>query len=455
MRKSDRRPDVRAPQRWYFPRPIRHRLDNGLQVLAFQREGQHIASVGLVIDAPLTAEPHHVEGVATVLHRCLDEGTQEHPGTAFADALEDTGGVLGGSVGHSASQLFLEVPAHRLDTALPLLAEAVSRPSLDEEDVLRHQSLRLAQIEQLMAHSAQRAAIAFRAACVPSRYRAARMAGGEAGTVSAITPAAVAEFHRRFYHPDGATVVITGDFSEDPVAMAESAFAHWSGSAPSGLAHEVPRPRRPHCVLIDRPGAVQADIRLGGFGVDRADPRWADLHVACHALGGAFLSRANRVLREEKGYTYGVHLVNHPMRHGGLLALQGSFRTDVVVDAVTLASGLLDVTGNPLTPAEVTDAVTFTNGVAPLRYATATGITEQVAALVAAGLSVDFVDCFTEALTHVTPESATQAIQDLLPPDRLSLVVVGDAARLEGPLRDSGWTVETDSSEPAQRPRAL
>ena len=445
MRRSDRRPEVRPPQRWYFPRPVRHRLDNGLQVVAFQRDGQHIASVGLVIDAPLTAEPHGIEGVATILHRCLDEGTRGHPGTAFADALEDTGGVLGGAVGHSASQLFLDVPANRLGAALPLLAEAVSLPTLEEEDISRHQALRLAQIQQSLANSAQRAAIAFRSACVPGRYRSSRMAGGESAGVAAITAQAVADFHSRHYRPDGATLIITGDFTDDPIAIAESAFAGWEGAAASRIVHEVPRPRRPHCVLVDRPGAVQADIRLGGFGIDRGDPRWADLQVACHALGGAFLSRANRVLREEKGYTYGVHLVNHPMRHGGLLALQGSFRTEVVVDAVSVAQELLNVTRTPLTQAEVTDAVSYTNGVAPLRYATATGITEQVAALVAAGLSADFVDCFTEALAHVTPESATQAVQELLPPDRLSLVIVGDAAHIEGPLRAAGWAVEAGS----------
>jgi predicted Zn-dependent peptidase len=205
--------------------------------------------------------------------------------------------------------------------------------------------------------------------------------------------------------------------------------------------HQTPVSRTPHCWLIDRPGAVQADIRLGGFGIDRGDPRWADLQVATHALGGAFLSRLNRVLREEKGFTYGVHLVNSPMRDGGLLAVQGSFRTDVVVEALDLARRLLAVTGKPITNQEVLDAVNYTNGIAPLRYSTAQGVTERVASLVAAGLSAEFVNSNALALTRVTPESATQAISELLPPDALTLVVVGDAAALRDPLVAAGWPV--------------
>ena len=132
-------------------------------------------------------------------------------------------------------------------------------------------------------------------------------------------------------------------------------------------------------------------MRLGGFGIDRSDPRWPDLHVATHALGGAFLSRLNRVLREEKGFTYGVHLANSPMRDGGLLAVAGSFRTEVVVEAVDLARELLDVTSSPITATEVADAVTYTNGVAPLRYSTASGVTDRIASLIGAGLSLSLI----------------------------------------------------------------
>jgi predicted Zn-dependent peptidase len=441
MRHSDHRPEVKPPARWRFPDPTKLWLDNGMQLMVCHREGQHVAAVALVFDAPLNAEPVDIEGVATITQRCLDEGTVTHPGQVFAERLEDIGAVLSGGAGYSGSELFLEVPVDRLGTALALLAEVVREPELRPDDVDRHRALRLAEIEHALANSAQRAALGFRAACIGSRYRASRMVGGDAASVAAVTHADVVAYHASHYRPDGATLIISGDLSGQEFGQAAAAFGDWTNPVESYLSHQVPEPGAPRCWLIDRPGAVQADVRLGAFGIDRGDPRWADLQVATHALGGAFLSRLNRMLREEKGYTYGVHLVNSPMRDGGLIAMQGSFRTEVVPDALRLARGLLDLTRDPITPTEVTDAVTYTIGGAPLRYSTAHGVTDRIAALVRDGVNVEFVNANFQALTLVTPESATQSMVELLQPDALTLVVVGDATALHDPLVADGWPV--------------
>ncbi|MBU3977508.1 pitrilysin family protein [Propionicimonas sp.] len=439
MRRPEHRPEVGAPARWRFGEPDRLWLDNGLQVLVCHRPGQHVASVCLSVDIPLNAEPEQFEGVATIAQRCLDEGTAAHPGPSFAEALEDIGASLDGSVGYSASQLFLDVPMPRLGEALALLAEAVRTPELEAVEIERHCELRLAEIDHTLASSTRSAQLAFRKACLPKRFRASRMAAGSPESVAAITAAAVRRFHAQQYRPDATTLIITGDLGSGVLAAVEDAFADWSVPGDTSQEHQAPNRRRPHRWLIDRPGAVQADIRLGVFGIDRTDPRWADAQVAAHVVGGAFLSRLNRVLREERGFTYGVHLVNQPMRSGGLLAVQGSFRTEVVAEAVTLAAKLIDVRTNPITEAEVAEAVSYHLGSAPLRYSTAQGVTQHLAALVAAGLTAQFIDAHNLALAQVTATSATDALTELLPPDRLTLVAVGDAGALRGPLTDAGW----------------
>ena len=193
-------------------------------------------------------------------------------------------------------------------------------------------------------------------------------------------------------------------------------------------------------MLIDRPGAVQADLRLGGFAPDRKDPRWADLTVASYAMGGAFLSRLNAVLREEKGYTYGVRLNFGPLRTGGSWAVQGSFRTEVLVDAVAEARRLLDVADAPFTAAEVEAAVSFFVGLSPLRYATADGVADQAATQVLADLPDGYVDQSLAELRAVTAGSATSAYRSVVDLEDVSLVVVGHAETLADGLRDSGFT---------------
>ena len=433
------RPPIAPAAVWAFPAPTRARLSNGIEVMIFDLPGQHVISAHLVLDSPLNAERRNIEGVATICARTLDEGTLRHDGEEFAELLETEGAGFGVDLSLSGVQIILDVPASHLDRALELFAEAVTEPSLADRDVNRHVQLRLAEIEQAEANSSQAASIAFRAAVFEETKRASRMNGGEPETVSQVTPDVVAAFHHDHFGPTGATLVIAGDFADDPVAVAERCLGSWRNEHQRRVVAEEPTPARPRTLLIDRPGAVQADIRYGSFGIDRLDPRWAPISVASYAMGGAFLSRLNAVLREEKGYTYGVRMNFAPLRTGGSFAVQGSFRTEVLVDALAITREMIKVDGVPFTSQEVTDAVAFFTGVSPLRYATADGVADQAATQVLAGLPDDYVDRSLAQLRSVTPEAATEAYGSVVHPEELTLVVVGDAERLAEPLRTAGF----------------
>lgn len=435
------RPALQPPTAWSYPLPTRHGLDNGMDILVHRVPGQRVISANLVFDLPLTAEDPAIEGVATVCARTLDEGTVDHPGDTFAEALETEGAALVASQGQSSLQVMIDVPATRFAPALELLAEGVRRPELTDADINRHVALRLAELDQLMANSAHLSSWAFRNAVFSPEIRAQRLPAGEPDTVRAITPHQVREFHRRHYGPRGATLVLAGDFPGDPVPLAAQAFSTWVNPDQAEPRHEDCTPAAPTAILIDRPGSVQADVRLGGLGVDRHDARWPDFQVGSYAVGGAFLSRLNKVLREERGYTYGVSLQNAPMRSGGTYTVAGSFRTEVVAPALEEARALLDISGCPIRPDEVTDAVNYFAGVSPLRYATAEGIADQTASIVAQGLALDYVNTYLSGIRAATPESASRAYADIVDLTALTLIVVGDAEALAPALGDAGFPI--------------
>ncbi|MDN5762751.1 MAG: insulinase family protein [Microlunatus sp.] len=434
------RPEIAPPRPWHFPRVARGQLSNGTALHSYHLPGQQIIVAHLVLEVPLSAEPRSREGVATITGRCLDEGTRQHGGVEFAELLETEGAGFGIDVGLSGLQAVLDVPARRLDRAFELFAEAVIAPALAAEDVDRGVQLRLAEIEQGRVNSASRAGTEFRRAVYAPGSRAARRSGGEPDTVGEVTAADVAAFHTERFGPARTTLIVAGDLTGvDLDSLTERVFGGWRNDDQQVCDPRPVRPAAPAAVLIDRPGAVQADLRLGGFGVDRNDPRWADLTVAGYAMGGAFLSRLNKVLREERGYTYGVRLVFNPLRSGGSYAVQGSFRTDVLVEAVSQARLLLEVADHPFDADEVNDAVSYLTGVSPLRFATAAGVAAQAGSQVLAGLRPDYLDQSLAALREVTPASATQAYQSVVALDAASLVVVGDADVLAEPLRALGY----------------
>lgn len=433
-------PAITPPGAWSFPSVATHTLDNGIEVHAYHLPGQQIVAAHLVLPTPLNAEPKDREGVATITTRCLDEGTKKHAGEEFAELLETEGAGFGIEVGLSGLQAVLDVPVRRLDRAFGLFAEAVTEPALAAEDVSRHVQLRLAEIEQARVNSAARANQEFRRVVFAAGSRAARMTGGEPETVAKVTADDAAELHASWFGPSGTSLIVAGDLTgTDVVGLAERTFGGWRNAHQRSAVHEAVGPAPRTAILVDRPGAVQADLRLGSYAVDRTDPRWADLTVAGYAMGGAFLSRLNKVLREERGYTYGVRLGFNPLRTGGSYAVQGSFRTEVLVDAVREARELLDVSDRPFDATEVTEAVAYYAGVSPLRFATADGVAAQAAMQLLADLGPDYLDQSLAALRDVTPESATAAYASVIDPAAASLVVVGAADQLAEPLRALGY----------------
>lgn len=452
MSRHSEPPRVKRPKAWHFPTPATLTLPNGLVAMLYHRPGQHVVSASLVIDLPLTTEPAAREGVASLVARTLSEGTRTHPGTSFTDAVEDSGAGLDTSVSYSATQVYLDVPASHLATGLSLLAEAVTEPTLENSDIERNRALRLTEIQHQLASPAQLANLALRRALVQPTNRSSRMAGGHSRSVGLITGEDARAFHARHYHPGAAILVVAGDFDARIEQQLAVTLGGWKPTHQTLDDHEIPQPKAPSASLIHRDDAVQADIRLAHYTIDRTDPRWADLQVATRILGGAFGSRANRVLREERGYTYGAGMSNSPGRHGGYSVMQTAVRNEVLAETLALLPELLDVAAAPFTAEEVAQARDYLIGAAPMHYATASGLGHAVSSLLTAGLTGDFIDTTHEAIRRVTPESATEVAIELLAPADATCVVVGDAGVGEAALRNAGWEPTLTSVESISDP---
>jgi predicted Zn-dependent peptidase len=410
------------------------RLDNGLTVWFYHLPGQYVVSAALVVDLPLTLEPTEWEGVATLCLRGLDEGSLAHPGPAYSAQLEALGAQFSGWAGDSATVCQLDLPAQWFEAGLARFAEGVTSPALDDSDVARLAANRLAELDRLRASGSALARWELRASVLADQQRAARLTGGGRQTVSRLTGQIVRDFHRQRYAPGLSTLIVAGDIGAGNVFQAaEQAFGDWSGSA-QPADHPAVRPGPSRQRLIDRPDAVQANIRLGCFGVDRSDPAWPAFQVACTLMGGSFLSRLNRVLREREGWTYDASLANLPYRRGGLVSLSTSTRIETVPALLERARAILDPTDQPFSQTEVDDAINYLVGLAPLSYATASAVVDKATDLAELGLSHELADDALGAIARGTREEAERAWRQIVVPDRLSLVVVGPADRLAGPL---------------------
>jgi predicted Zn-dependent peptidase len=318
--------------------------------------------------------------------------------------------------------------------ALDLLAEAALTPTFPAREVDRLIKQRLDQIRQEEARPESRAAIAARAEAIDPGHRSSLPSGGTATTVGALDREALVTFHADHLLTGPATLVVAGDLTGVDIAGVVAArFAPWRDvdREPYVAQPLVYRPGR-RVVVVDKPGAVQTQLIVGRPGPDRCADDWAATRVAAHVLGGTLTSRLDMVLREEKGYTYGIRTRMLPYRRGGLVQLaSGSVHTEVTADALADALAIMrDFAASGPTPAERDAAVDYLAGVRPLTLETPRALVAEVSRNLHDDLPAEHTDTEVARLREVTRDEVAAAAARHLRTDDLVVVAVGDAATI-------------------------
>ncbi|MBY8887142.1 insulinase family protein [Streptomyces sp. PTM05] len=441
------RPQAGQPKPWAFPAPERATLANGLTVLHCHRPGQQVVAVEVLLDVPLDAEPEGLDGVATIMSRAFSEGTDTLTAEEFAAELERCGATLDAHADHPGVEVSLEVPASRLGKALGLLADALRAPAFPDDEVERLVNNRLDEIPHEMANPARRAAVTLSKELFPADSRMSRPRQGTEETVARIDAAAVRAFYEAHVRPSTGTVVVVGDLTGiDLAAVLGETLGAWTAEA--GAARPVPAivaDDTARVVIVDRPGAVQTQLLIGRTGPDRHDAAWPAQVLGTYCLGGTLTSRLDRVLREEKGYTYGVRAFAQVLRSApdgtgaSLLAISGSVATEVTGPALEDAWKVLrTLAEGGLTDEERDVAVQNLVGVAPLKYETAAAVAATFAEQVEQHLPDDFQARLYERLAATGTVEATAAVVNAFAPERLVVVLVGDASAIREPVEALG-----------------
>lgn len=397
---------------------------------------------------PLSGEPEEHEGVGLIMARCLDEGTDRHTAEEMAEALERRGIALGAGVTQLGLVLDLDMTARRLQQALELAVECLATATFPDAEVRRQVRHRLSDIAQEHADPGTRAALEFLRTYYDPADRAARPAGGTRSTVAALTPELVRAHHAAVVRPDGAVLVLAGDLDGvDVEAVVGCTLGSWASpvSPPPPPAPVGQDGRRAadagRVVLVDRPGSVQTEVYVGAPGPSRRDSAgWGTWQSLALALGGSPHSRLDRVLREERGYTYGMRCAFRPRSATGTMVVSGSVRAEVTGQALEALLEVLDTPGSDLGSEELRDAGAYVARTAPGRYATADALAGELAALALDGLGVDFVAAAVEQARTLDPDRAREAWDRVRMQER-TVVLVGDAqqvlpqlSRLAGPV---------------------
>lgn len=432
------RPGAGEPREYHFPRFTRTTLDNGLQLITAHLPGRpllvgHLLLHGAGVGA--TGEPAEQAGATVLAARAMTEGTRRRDAIELIEASERLGAEIVADSGWDSFAVSVEVPRSRLAPALGLLAEVALEPSFPDDEVRRLRDERLNDLLQAKAEPRRRVERAFSETLYAPGAAYGRPQGGTETTVPGLDRDTLAARHGALIERSRATLVLAGDLTGiDARALVTDVLGGWSGSAEGvgqpgdvTLAADTRAPGG-RVVVVHRPGSPQSELRLGHVGVPRRTHDFHAISVLNAILGGLFGSRLNALLREQKGYTYGVHSSFDTRVGAGPFAVRTAVQTEFTVPAImdTLAE-LRRIGEAPVTVEELTTARDYLVGVFPLRYETSGQVAGAIASLIATGLPDDELDRYRPAVAAVSIEQVLEAARTRIRPAELSVVLVGDA----------------------------
>jgi zinc protease len=433
-----------------FPAIRKTRLPaSGLSVWTIEHRTVPLATIILLVPAGAAADPPDRPGLAALTADLLDEGAGERDALALHDAIARLGGRLETDVGADATTLSLTVLARYLDQALELLADIVGRPRFEAVEFSRVRERRLSRLAQLRDLPPAVAERAFAQSVYPGHPYGHLPLGTDA-SLAALTLEEVIAFHRRAYRLSRTTLIVAGDGAS--AAVVDAALrAFDSGRFRADELDDEPLPdpaRLPvpppalRVAVVDRPGAAQSEVRTGGVTATRNSPDYHALLVLNTVLGGQFVSRLNLILREQKGYTYGVRSSLDLRRGPGPFVVHTSVETGATAEAVEIVLDEVRAVGTDRPPTdeelEVARAA-LTRGY-PRHFETAAQVARAAAQIALYDLPDDYFAQFVPCVRAVGRDEVVGAARRYLDPDRFVTVVVGDGAQVVPALERAGKT---------------
>jgi zinc protease len=414
-------------------------LDNGLRVVVVENHEVPFVSMSLRLSAgAFTEDPEH-PGVASMAAGLITKGTVARDAEALALELERNAIGLSAGAGHDASSVSVSCLSEDMERAMRLLSEVVQVPAFDAKEfkTLRDQTATgMAISEKTPAVIADRTLDA----ALWGNHPYGRPAEGTSKDLKALEPALLRDWWERFVRPDTAVLYVAGDVEPDGVvALANRYLGTWEAD---GDPVEVPLPafeppQDLRITLVDKPGAIQSEIRAAHGGITRSNPLYPTGVVLSQIFGGSFSSRLNDVIRVQKGLTYGARGGLSSQRFGGEFRVSTFTKTPTTAETLrAVLDEVIRMRDEPPSDKELGDAVAYITGSFAGSLETPQAVAERLWTLELNRLPKDWWVQYVERVAGLGAADVSGAAQDLLDPGRLRVVVVGDAEAVQASLEE-------------------
>lgn len=423
-----------------FPPYEMRTLPNGMQVIAVSHHEQPVVSVRLLVRAGAAQDPEGKGGAGSLVAALLDQGTTSRNAQEIADQIDFIGGALGAGAGADLSFVNVVVMKDSFGVGMDLLADVVRNPAFASEEIDRQKQQAISSLE-VSARDPEYLASAVFDRLVYGFHPYGLPGTGTLESIARITRDDLQAFHRRYFVPNNMILAIVGDVTAaEAFAGAERVFGAWPRvEVPAVRPVEPPPPTR-RLVVVDKPDAVQTEIRVGTLAIPRSHPDYMAWDLAVKILGGEGANRLHGVLRTQRGLTYGASASTEARKQSGDVIAETNTRTETTAQALKLTvDEFARLVRDRVGLRELSDAQAYQSGTFPLTIETPNEIATQILNVLFYDRPVSEIPTFRERVMAVTPDDVQRVAREYIKPERLSIVLVGNARGFVRQLSEFGF----------------
>jgi zinc protease len=438
----DKAPTVGKSLPLRVPTWTKAKLANGAELIVVEKRDLPLIAVNIdFIGGTSNYEPADKLGVANFAAQMLSEGTTTKTADQLSDAQQLLGTSIQAGVGSESGTIAFTSLKDKFEPAMNLLADMLLHSTFPDSSLERNRARTLVALTQAKDQPNAIAANVFSKVTFGDDHPYGRVVSER--TVKAITRDDVMSFAKSYFRPGRAIITVTGDIDPKTArAVVERTLAAWpAGGERSTFNYPAtPAPRQRTIYLVDKPKAAQSVFAFGEPGPTRSTPDYYALQVMNRLLGGMFQSRLNHDIREVKGYSYGV---NSSFAYG---RGPGAFRAGGGIVSAKSDSALIGfmthfkgVQGDmPFSDDEVTVGKESLIQSLPSRFSTVNGIAAAISSIYTQDLPETFFRDYASKIDAVTKADLTRVAKQYIDIDHMNLVIVGDRASIEAPLKATG-----------------
>ncbi len=417
------------------------RLSNGIRVVFSPRREVPTVDMAIVFDAGTAADAAGKKGLGGFTLQMMADGPVSLTAQAFEEKQASLGARLNASSGSDTTSFMLSSLSRELPATIALWASYIRTPGFRADDLERDRTQSLSGISQSLAEPTAIAQRTFTNVLYGAEHPYGVELAGRTDTLKSFTRADVADWHATWVRPDNAVIYASGDTTlEALTALLDKGFGNWTPPAAakgSKTIPAIPFATTSRVVLIDKPGAIQSVIRVGQLMPGGLDPRNFDYDAANGVLGGSFTARLNMNLREDKGWTYGASSFINEQRGPQNFGVATSVQTDKTSEALAEINKEIRAIRKerPATQAELDMMVKGNVLSLPGQFETNQAFVSYLQYVSLYDKPYDYLATLPAKYGALTPAAITKAADEMLRPDAMSWVIVGDLSKIEAKVR--------------------